>query len=77
MTYTDSPESVSVVWRGYRDEESGLKVNKLRLLEAASCDQRLDGNLTLTPRQDWLPLGPDTSNFTFVELNLQVCKQVD
>ena len=72
MTYTVSSESVSVVWEDYRDDESGIKFFKLRLLEAASCDVEDGDNLTVVHGQDWLILGPDIRQFTLVDLSLEV-----
>ncbi|XP_022100316.1 uncharacterized protein LOC110984425 [Acanthaster planci] len=68
--YTDSTDSVSVAWEGYRDDESGIKSFNLRLMQAASCDIDDDNNLTPLPNQDWLVLSPDTRDFTFVALSL-------
>ncbi|XP_038062441.1 uncharacterized protein LOC119732930 [Patiria miniata] len=69
VAYTDSTESVSVVWEDYRDDESGIKSYNLRLVQAASCNEDED-NVTAVANQDWLVLGPDINNFTFVDLNL-------
>ncbi|XP_022103294.1 uncharacterized protein LOC110986022 [Acanthaster planci] len=71
VAYTHSTESVLVVWEDYRDDESGIKSFNLRLVQAASCDVRDENNLTPVPGQDWLVLGPNISDFTFVDLNLQ------
>ncbi|XP_022102001.1 uncharacterized protein LOC110985344 [Acanthaster planci] len=72
VTYTDSDESVSVVWEDYKDDESGIKSFNLRLMQAASCDVRDDNNLTPVPDQDWLVLGPGIRDHTFVDLNLEM-----
>ena len=72
VTYTDSTESVHVVWEEYVDEESGIKSFNIRLLEAASCDQGNTNNPTPVANQEWLVLGPNISEFTFVDLSLEV-----
>ncbi|XP_038050876.1 uncharacterized protein LOC119724026 [Patiria miniata] len=71
VAYTDSAESVSMVWEDYRDDESGIKSFNLRIMQAASCHVRDDNNLTVVPNQDWLVLSPDTWEFTFVDVNLE------
>ncbi len=72
VTYTDKTESIHVVWEDYSDKESGIKSFSLRLLEAASCRVEDGDNLTPVPGQQWLVLGPDISEFTFVDLGLVV-----
>ncbi len=72
VTYTASTESIHVVWEDYIDEESGIKSINLRLLEAASCNVEDSGNITPVPGQEWLVLGPDISEFKYVDLGLVV-----
>ncbi len=72
VTYTDSTESMHVVWEGYIDNESGIKSFNIRLLEAASCGVADSGNLTPVPGQNWLVLDPGISEFTYVDLGLVV-----
>ena len=72
MAYTASSYSVSVVWEDYRDDESGIKSFNLRLVQAASCDVQDENNLSPLTGQDWLVLGPNVSDFTFVDLILLV-----
>ncbi|XP_038050728.1 uncharacterized protein LOC119723897 [Patiria miniata] len=72
VTYTDSIESIPLVWEDFRDDESGIKSFNIRLVQAASCDVEDDNNTMPVPGQDWLVLGPDIGDFTYVDLNLQM-----
>ena len=70
MTYTDSMEFISVYWEGYVDPESGVRMYKIRLLNALSCREEHENRIFTVVNS--IDIESNYSEYKFVDLNLQV-----
>ncbi|XP_072048752.1 uncharacterized protein [Amphiura filiformis] len=69
ITYSESTEYISVWWEGYNDAESDVREYRLRLLGAPSCSETDDANLQVVV--DWISIGPNNTEFRFLDLDLE------
>ena len=70
VLYVPSAEEFTVWWEGYTDDESGLMEHDITLMLGSDCDNfDLRQMTTVVANQ---ALSPTSTNFTYLELNLQV-----
>ena len=70
VLYVPSTEEFTVWWEGYSDGESGLLKHDITLMLGSDCDNFDPRQMTTVVESE--TLSPTSSNFTYLELNLQV-----
>lgn len=68
VSYTSDSGSLYVYWENYTDSETGIQSYQVSLLVNSSCGP----DSTQDQVVDWITLGPNYTDYTFVDLDLQV-----
>lgn len=68
MSYTQRSDTIGVWWENYKDPQSGIRSYEVSLRKYSSCAEDDDIETVV----DWLTLDPDYTEYTFVDLKLQV-----
>ena len=69
VTYTVDNSTIQVLWEDYNDPESGIETFEVSLWNSTSCSDQLIQTLL----HDWIELTNNYTEYSFVDLQLQVC----
>ena len=70
VLYVPSTEELTVWWEGFTDDESGLMTQDITLMLGKDCDNFDTRGMTTVVEK--LALSNTSTNFTYLELNLEV-----
>ena len=71
MTYTADNSTITVTWKDYIDDESDIDMYQVSLWMNSSCSDDSTESLMV----DWIELTKNYTQYSFVELQLQVSCQ--